>query len=181
MSSIDLNSVSTARLRGERMSADHFSHIQRMHDNERFMAHLGGIRSNPATVSYIARNVAHWDKYGFGIWILRDRQTSQVVGRGGLRHIEIDRVDEVEIGYAFFPERWGQGLATELAIACIGIARDRLGLDSVVAIALPHNEASRRVMVKVGFEYERDVTLNDAPVVLYRRVFQHAHISLVGP
>ena len=154
------------------MTRDHFSDVQRMHQNERFMAYLGGIRSHTATLAYLERNVTHWDKHGFGIWILRDLATSEVIGRGGLRHVEIDGVEEVEVGYAFFPEFWGRGLATELAIACVGIARDALSLDSIVADATLGNLASTRVMVKAGFEYERDITLNGVRLVLYRRVLK---------
>lgn len=87
---------------------------------------------------------------------------------GGLRHLDVHGADEIVIGYAFFPEFWGRGFATEIARTCVAIARDRLGPESVVSDALPTNAASRRVMVKAGLVYERDVTLDGIPLVLYR-------------
>jgi RimJ/RimL family protein N-acetyltransferase len=67
------------------------------------------------------------------------------------------------------PERWGEGLATELAQASIQSAFGPLGMRSIIAFTLPHNRASRRVMVKTGFEYERDIVHVGLPHVLYRR------------
>ena len=154
------------------MIMDHFPDLQRMHQNERFMAYLGGLRTDATTLEYLERNVGHWDEHGFGIWILRDPETAEIIGRGGLRHVEVNGVDEVEIGYAFFPEHWGRGLATELAIACGGMARDSLGLDSVVADATADNAASIRVMLKAGFEYEQDITIRANTVVLYRKILR---------
>jgi RimJ/RimL family protein N-acetyltransferase len=67
------------------------------------------------------------------------------------------------------PAYWGQGYATELGAAAVELAFGPLGLDSVVAYTLPHNLASRRVMDKLGFSYEREIVYADLPHVLYRR------------
>ena len=66
-------------------------------------------------------------------------------------------LDEVEVGWSVVPERWRQGLATELALASIDVAFGPLDLDQVVAFTLPDNVASRRVMEKAGFAYDRDI------------------------
>jgi RimJ/RimL family protein N-acetyltransferase len=67
------------------------------------------------------------------------------------------------------PERWRQGLATELARAAVEVAFDDLDLDEIVAFTLPDNIASRRVMEKAGFTYDRDIQRAGIPHVLYRR------------
>jgi [ribosomal protein S5]-alanine N-acetyltransferase len=48
------------------------------------------------------------------------------------------------------------------------VAFDVLRLPAVVTYTLPYNAASRRVMEKLGFEYEREVVHADLPHVLYR-------------
>ena len=68
-----------------------------------------------------------------------------MVGRGGLQPTSATGADEVEVAWAIVPERWGQGLATELARACVQIAFDDLELSSVIAYTRPDNLASRRV------------------------------------
>ena len=76
--------------------------------------------------------------------------------------------DEVEIGWTVVSERWNQGLATELGAASIDVAFGPLALRDVVSFTLPDNVASRRVMEKLGFAYERDTVHAGLPHVLYR-------------
>ena len=85
------------------------------------------------------------------------RATPTMIGRAILRHLDVEGVDEVEVGYGFMPEYWGRGLATEIARACVRIGFDQLGLRSLVAITTPPNLASQRVMTKAGLVYERDI------------------------
>jgi ribosomal-protein-alanine N-acetyltransferase len=66
-------------------------------------------------VAKLAGDIEHWERYSFGPWLLRDRAGGEMVGRGGLKHTTVTGVDEVEIGWAIHPARWGEGLATEVA------------------------------------------------------------------
>jgi ribosomal-protein-alanine N-acetyltransferase len=116
----------------------------------------------------LGRHVEHWDRRGFGLWLLRDAVSGRLVGRGGLLSQTILGRDEVEAGWAIVPERWGEGLATELALASITVAWDRLGLDELISFTIVDNVASRRVMEKAGFAYERDFEHVGHPHALYR-------------
>jgi [ribosomal protein S5]-alanine N-acetyltransferase len=139
-----------------------------MDQDEQFMAQLGGVRDEAGTRAYLERNLAHWAAYGFGLWMLRDRDTGRSIGRAVLRHLDVDGVDEVETGYGFLPDLWGRGLATEIARACVHIGRERLGLASLVGITLPTNAASQQVMRKAGLQYERDIVHAGVPHLLFR-------------
>lgn len=163
-----LDTFSTARLLAERLTTSHFPDLRQMDQNEPFMANLGGVRDEAGTRAYLERNVAHWLEHGFGLWMLREGESGAVIGRAVLRHLDVDEVDEVEVGYGFFPEFWGRGLATEVAQACVGIGLQRLGLGSVVAITLPTNVASRRVMEKAGLRYEREISHEGIAHLLFR-------------
>ena len=132
------------------------------------MALLGGVRDKAGTVAYLEMNVKHWADHGFGMWMLRDAATSAVIGRAILRHLDVEGVDEVEVGYGFMPEYWGRGLATEIAQACVRIGFDQLALASLVAITTRPNVASQRVMQKAGLAYDRDVVDAGVPHVLFR-------------
>jgi RimJ/RimL family protein N-acetyltransferase len=159
---------STERLRGERVTSEHWPDLRRMDVNAAFMALLGGLRDEAGTAAYLEMNVKHWAEHGFGMWMLRDASTSAVIGRAILRHLDVDGVDEVEVGYGFLPEYWGRGLATEVATACVRIGFDRFGFASLVAITTPANVASQHVMQKAGLAYERDIVHAGVPHRLFR-------------
>jgi ribosomal-protein-alanine N-acetyltransferase len=114
------------------------------------------------------RTIDHWERYGFGPWILRDRATGAMVGRGGLARTHVAGRDEVEVQWAIVPERWGEGLATELARAATEVAFTDVKLTEIVAFTLPDNIASRRVMEKAGFVYEQETEYAGLLHVLYR-------------
>ena len=158
----------TARLAAERLRFDHADEIHRMHQDAEQMSLLGGVRTELQTAAYMERNLAHWERYGFGLWLLRDRITGDVVGRALLRHLDLEGVDEVEVGYSFFPAYWGRGLATEVTVACLARAREMLGLPSVVALTLPHNLRSQRVMTKAGMRFEHHLDHDGQVHALFR-------------
>jgi [ribosomal protein S5]-alanine N-acetyltransferase len=133
------------------------------------MATLGGVRSENETWEYLRAGLEHWERNGFGTWVFRARESGEVIGTATLRRVEIEGRDEVEVGYRVAAAWWGRGIATEMARALVGVARDRLGLEEVVAFTLPHNIASRRLMEKAGFRYQRDIEWARLPHVLYRQ------------
>lgn len=164
-----LDRISTERLTGERLTEAHRADIHRMHQDLRMMATMGGVRSLEETDAYLATNLSHWDIHGFGVWLLREKGSGTLVGRGVLRAQAFDEQEETSVGYALFAAHWGKGYATETARALVGIGFSTLECASLVAVTLPHNVASQRVLAKTGFTYERDVTHADAPHFLYRR------------
>src|SRR5262245_63610485 len=110
------------------------------------MATLGGVRSDEQSDEFLRGGIAHWERYDFGFWTVRDAATGRFAGRGGLLHTTIVGGDDVEVAYAFLPEFWGRGLATELAREGERTAFEVLGLDDVVSLALRTKRAPRRVV-----------------------------------
>jgi RimJ/RimL family protein N-acetyltransferase len=166
-----LDRVETARMVAERLRPQHQDELARLLGDPRVARTLWPGQAPPSEAQLLhslADKLDHWERYGFGLWLLRDRVTSAVVGRGGLQHTRVAGAGEVEAGWAIAPERWGEGLATELAHASVEAGFGTLGLEHIIALALPTNVASRRVMEKSGFAYERDVVYSGMAHVLYR-------------
>ena len=163
--------LETARILGERLAPAHEDEFIKLQLNPRVartMMSPQEPRTREVARAAFERKLRHWQRYGFGQWLFRDRASGTMIGRGGPQHTPVSGRDEVEIGWAIVPERWGQGLATELAGACVEVAFEQLDLLQIVAFTLPDNVASRRVMEKAGFEYERDIVHVGLPHVLYR-------------
>jgi ribosomal-protein-alanine N-acetyltransferase len=160
--------LETERLVGERLREDHFAYHRAMDTDPDVMATLGGVPSENESWERLRSGLEHWERNGFGPWVFHARSTGETVGGAALRRVEIEGQEEVELGYRVAAAWWGRGIATEMASALVGVARDRLGLREIVAFTLPHNLASRRVTEKVGFTYERDIEWAALPHVLYR-------------
>jgi RimJ/RimL family protein N-acetyltransferase len=158
----------TARLVGEPLGRRHRDELIAMLGDERVGATLGGVAGPDAVDAHIAGMEAHWAAHGFGWYGFSDRVTGAFVARGGPHRAHVAGRDEVEIGWTVVPERWNQGLATELGAASVDVAFGPLGLPDLVCFTLPENVASRRVMEKLGFAYERDTIHAGLPHVLYR-------------
>jgi RimJ/RimL family protein N-acetyltransferase len=161
------DSFTTARLRAERLTAAHFDSIRAMDGDAQYMALLGGTRDDAQTRAYLQKNLAHWDEYGFGLWMLRDA-AGRMAGRCVLRHLDVEGTDEVELGYGFHAPYWGRGLATEIAGELLRLGRVELRRPSIVAVTLPANVGSQRVLIKTGLVYERDIDHGGVAHMLFR-------------
>jgi ribosomal-protein-alanine N-acetyltransferase len=150
------------------MNADDFKLLCRLHQNAAVTATLGGMLSDAQVDQRLNDHLAHFDRHGYGLWIFHLTANGRFVGRGGLRNVFVGGHDEVEVGYALMPEFWNQDLATEIAQASVDIGFMQCALQELVAFTLPTNLASRRVMEKAGFRFERDIVYKDLPHVLYR-------------
>jgi ribosomal-protein-alanine N-acetyltransferase len=83
---------------------------------------------------------------GFAQWHVRETAGGRFVGCLGLQPLEA----EVEILYALVPGAWGCGYATEAGLAALEYGLAEAGLERVVGIAREANEASVRVLRKLG-------------------------------
>ena len=91
--------------------------------------------------------------HGYGRFACVWKESGEVIGFSGLKYVA--EIGDTELGYRFFPEYWGKGLATEAGRASIEFARADLGLKRLVAMVHPENVASARVVSKLGFSVER--------------------------
>jgi [ribosomal protein S5]-alanine N-acetyltransferase len=164
----DIDTFYTARLVAERVRPVDYDELCRMHRDPVTMATLGGVRSDEVTRKFVDEKLAHWEAHGHGTWMFRGRQDLSFVGRGLLEYIEVGGNEELEVGYSVIAGLWGKGFATEMATAIVAIAFTRLDRGSIVSFTWPDNLASRRVMEKAGFTFERDIVHVGRPHVLYR-------------
>jgi [ribosomal protein S5]-alanine N-acetyltransferase len=91
----------------------------------------------------------HEALHGFTLWPIDERDGDAMVGICGLAWVE-GHGPEVEAAYLVRRDRWGRGYATEALRAVLAVGHDQLGLERIVALAYPENDASRRVMDQAG-------------------------------
>lgn len=101
----------------------------------------------------IKRRVKDYKTYGYGRWVLEDKKSKRFIGWAGLLYLP--EFDKIDIGYRLNQEFWGKGYATEASKAILEYGFNTLKLDLIIAIALPENKASIRIMQKIGMEFDK--------------------------
>lgn len=102
--------------------------------------------------------MASYDRHGFGLYLVELKDSGTPAGICGL--LKRGVLEDVDLGFAFLPEFWRQGFAFEAATAVLDDAEHR-GLMRVLAITSPDNEASIRLLGRLGFHFERMMRLTD--------------------
>ena len=152
----------TPRLLLRRWRDDDVTAMARINADPEVMRWLGdgSVSDHAATAAQLAVWEDTWRAQGIGRFAVELRDTGELVGATGLSTlIDVPEVmPAVEIGWRFARPHWGRGLATEAARAALGFAFTAGGLDRVVGVHVVGNEASARVMLKLGMRFDRETT-----------------------
>ena len=159
--------LETERLVLRRLSADDAEFILELLNQPSFLRYIGdkGVRNTEDAIRYIQTGpVASYDRFGFGLYLVELKETGVSIGMCGL--IKRDSLPDVDVGFAFLPAYWLQGYAFEAAAAVMTYGREVLGLRRMVAITSLDNDASIRLLEKIGLRFERLIKLaEDQPEV----------------
>jgi ribosomal-protein-alanine N-acetyltransferase len=116
---------------------------------------IGGPFSSKQARERLAGEITTQRKHGVQYWPVFLLVTGEHLGCCGLRPYRAE--DGVyELGFHIKKAQWGRGYAQEAARAVIGYAFKVLGAAAIFAGHHPANEASRRLLMKLGFEYTHD-------------------------
>lgn len=115
--------------------------------------------------SYI-ENMYHF--YGYGMWIVCDKETGKLIGRAGIEHRE-EFGEEPQLGYAIGVPYQRQGYATEVCHAVIDYARTELEIRSLCCLIEEKNEKSIGLAQKLGFESDGMIEINGKKHRKFRR------------
>jgi len=113
------------------------------------------------TVVFLDAQIRHWDDFGFGCWMARERQGERLVGYVGLSIPTFlpEILPAVEVGWRFAPTAWGNGYATEGATAALVQAFTTMGLLTVCSLPQSDNPRSCRVAARLGMRPSAEYVL----------------------
>lgn len=159
--------IETPRLILDTWQSSDWTDFRPIATNPEVMRYITGGRpwSDEEIRAFVDRQVQLYAERRFCRWKLLIKPKGEFIGFCGVgmwRHSPL-----LEIGWWLAPAYWGQGLATEAATAALRDVFERAQVDRVVSIAMPANTASRRIMEKLGLEFECEFDDRGVPVVRY--------------
>jgi RimJ/RimL family protein N-acetyltransferase len=150
----------TDRLQLRRVELDDAAFLLDLLNQPSFLHFIGdkGLRTLDDARDYILTGpLASYERFGFGMYLTVLKQGQTPIGICGL--LKRDSLEDVDVGYAFLPQFWSRGYAFESASAVMAYARNVLGIDRIVAVVSPDNDASIHVLEKLGLRYTAMVRL----------------------
>jgi [ribosomal protein S5]-alanine N-acetyltransferase len=116
---------------------------------------IGDVKTHEAAAESVrAMRDAHATR-GWGTLAVFLRGNRDCIGYCGVR--PLPHTAEVEIAFALQSRCWNLGYATEAATASIDAAFNSLEIKSIVATVYPENNASLRVLRKLGMRFDSEV------------------------
>ena len=134
----------------------------------KFIQYIGdrGVRTVEEAADFIENRYRQsYRDHGYGLYTveLKDKQTP--VGLCGF--VRRDTLPGPDVGFAFLPDHEGKGYGFESADAMMRYGRETLGFTSVWAITSLDNDASGRLLEKLGFTFERQIESGEEQLKLY--------------
>jgi RimJ/RimL family protein N-acetyltransferase len=165
--STNIPRLDTQRLLMREFGPADLDRLAEMLSNPQVMRFMPGGRPVPRErVTAALNNIGReWQERGYGRWAIVPKIEAALIGWCGLGYVP--ELDEIEVLYLFDQPYWGRGFATEAACASLRYGFGTLKLERIIALAVPENVASRRVMEKLGMTYERDCHLWELDLVQY--------------
>jgi len=126
-------------------------------------AALARVLSDPETMRYypapydragveqwITRNRQRYKDDGVGLWAMVLKSNGEMIGDCGITRQQVEDEFLYEIGYHLRRDCWGQGLATEAAIACRDWGFANLKTTRLISLIRPENVPSQQVAERNG-------------------------------
>jgi RimJ/RimL family protein N-acetyltransferase len=164
--------LETERLTLRRLDEPDAEFILGLLNEPSFHQYIGdrGVRTEEDARAYIRNGpMASYDRLGFGLWLVQRKDDTAPIGICGL--LKRDTLPDVDVGFALRPAFWGAGYAFEAAAGVLAYGREAFDLSRVAAIVQADNQASIRLLGKLGLEFERtlDWPGDAAAIHLYAR------------
>jgi ribosomal-protein-alanine N-acetyltransferase len=140
-----------------------YEDVKKLYVNEKVRKYLGGIRDEVIIKESFYRVMKPIK--GSYYWVIKEKHTNEFLGLFSLdtHHDGISK----EVSYQLLPQWWGAGFATEILKAIIDYAFNTLQITEIIAETQTANEASCRLLERVGMKYKQSVQRFGAEQAIY--------------
>lgn len=170
LAGLPLDILETKRIRVRESTLEDVDEFYRIYCNPAITYYMEDLfQDKEAELAYMKSYIDQiYGFYGYGLWTVLAKETGQVIGRAGLSVRE--GYELPELGYVIDVHYQKQGYAYEVCEAILQYAREELEFDKVQALIDERNVASLRLIEKLGFIFERNVTERGLTYRLYTKM-----------
>ena len=154
----------TARLRLREWAPEDSPAFYAVMNTPAVMRYLGGLQTPEQWDATFDRLIGYQRTLGHTFWLVERKDDGELLGWCGLKRINYPNAPnpgDMEIGWRYREEAWGQGIAKEAAIATLDLAFGRFAAPFVVAVTFAVNRASWGLMERLGMTYDAALDFDD--------------------
>ncbi len=130
-------------------------HLLQLNSDPYVIKHTGDVPfTDLSAAEQFIRGYDQYNSFNMGRWVVELKLDGQFLGWCGLKYTP--ESNEVDLGFRFFRKFWNRGFASESAKACLDYGFFKLGIQNIVARARKSNQASIRVLEKIGMRFLED-------------------------
>ena len=154
-----MNISDSGRLIIREFTKDDSEFILELVNTPSWLKYIGdrNIKNIDDAINYLEKGpLKSYTEHGFGLYCVLLKEGNIRAGMCGL--IKRETLDDIDIGFAFLPQFEGKGIACESTKAVLDFAK-KINLKRIVAITLPKNERSIRLLKSVNMNFEKMIQL----------------------
>lgn len=147
--------LETERLQLRELTTADTAFIIELLNSPGWLEYIGdrNVHNEEQAIAYLENGpIKSYGLNGYGLFMVMLKEDQTPIGMCGIINRGI--LENPDIGFALLPEYAGKGYAFEMADATLKYAKETLKLPKILAIVLPTNPHSIRLLEKIGLKQE---------------------------
>ena len=107
--------------------------------------------------------------YGYGMWLIIEKGTGNIIGRAGLNNVDIHGDPSLEMGYMIGRSYQKQGYATEVCEGIIQFAKEGTEFQVLNCLIQKENKSSIHLVEKLDFTWEEELKIQTKKMQRYTK------------
>lgn len=142
--------LETSRLRVREITVNDVETLEQLYADPEVTRYMESLFPLEKEIEYTKDYIRYvYGFYGYGMWIVEEKQSGHIIGRVGLESKE--GFDGLELGFMLGKKYWHQGYAYEMCEAVLAYGQEEFEVFSYRAMVHPENESSLRLCERLGF------------------------------
>jgi ribosomal-protein-alanine N-acetyltransferase len=156
--------ITTRRLFLDMLTTADYQFIISLVNSKGWIEFIGNrnVHSKEDAITYINKILTSKNIF---YWVVRMKEGNIPIGIISL--LKREYLENFDIGFAFLPEFYGCGYAYEAAREILSMLSESQEYSKILAITIPGNVTSIKLLVKLGFHFEKEIETGNEKLYLY--------------